>query len=224
MTVFGKGLKSACVTGEKKKCIIGILGGIGAGKSTVAAELAKLGCAVIDADKIAGQLLQTDAVKAQIRSKFGQAVFDANGCIDRKKLAEIAFQGHDKIKLLNQIIHPLTLKRAEEMIAKCENEEKAAAIVLDMPLLAEVGWDKRCDKLIFVDCHEKKRLQRLKEPAFFDEKPLYDEKHLKARENFQISLDSKAEIAHYIIDNNSDIPALVKQVSRIFSCIETSSG
>jgi len=223
LTVFGKGLKSACVTGEKKKCIIGILGGIGAGKSTVAAEFAKLGCAVIDADKIAGQLLQTDAVKAQIRSKFGQAVFDANGRIDRKKLAEIAFQDHDKIKLLNRIIHPPALKRAEEMIAKCENEEKAA-IVLDMPLLAEVGWDKRCDKLIFVDCHEKIRLQRLKKQAFFDEKALYDEKHLKARENFQISLDNKAKIAHYIIDNNSDFPALVKQVGRIFSCIETSSG
>ena len=211
------------MTNEKKKCIIGILGGIGAGKSTVAAELAKLGCAVIDADKIAGQLLQTDAVKAQIRSKFGQAVFDANGRIDRKKLAEIAFQGSEKLKLLNRIIHPPALKRAEEMITECENEEKAA-IVLDMPLLAEVGWDKRCDKLIFVDCHEKIRLQRLKEPAFFDEKPLCDEKHLKARENFQISLDNKAKIAHYIIDNNSDFPALVKQVGRIFSCIETSSG
>ena len=58
------------MTDEKKKCVIGILGGIGAGKSTVAAELAKLGCAVIDADEIAGQLLQSDAVKAQIRSIY----------------------------------------------------------------------------------------------------------------------------------------------------------
>jgi dephospho-CoA kinase len=85
--------------------------------------------------------------------------------------------------------------------------------VLDMPLLVEVGWDKRCDRLIFVDCDRKKRLKRAKKMG------LFDENQLKVRENFQISLDKKVSIADNIIDNNSGFSALARQVADIFSYI-----
>lgn len=219
LIVRSKDIECASVASEKKKPIIGILGGIGAGKSTVAAEFAKLGCAVIDADQIVHQLLGTDAVKAQLRSEFGEAIFDAAGQIDRKKLADITFADPAKLQLLNDIIHPPALSRAQELIGQFSVRPKNAAIILDMPLLAEIGWEKRCDKLIFVDCPRKIRLNRLKTKPFYDEKQLYDEKYLKVRENFQISLDTKAKIAHYIISNNSDLPALARQVARVFSCI-----
>jgi dephospho-CoA kinase len=196
-----------------KKPIIGILGGIGSGKSTVAAEFAKLGCKVIDADKIAHELLEEKKVKEEVVASFGQQVLDSSGNIDRKKLAYIVFSNSEKYSLLNGIVHPLILEQAEQLIEQYHRQNQVNAIVLDMPLLLEVGWDKRCDRLIFVDCDVQKRGSRVKKMRFFNKN------HIKTRENFQISLDTKAGISDNTIDNNSDFSALVRQVKKIFSYI-----
>ena len=193
-----------------EKSIIGILGGIGSGKSTVAAEFAKLGCKVIDADKIAHELLEKKAVREKIVSLFGQAILDSAGKIDHRKLAEVVFAGADKLSSLNKTIHPLVLERAEVLIKQYNRQNQVKAIVLDMPLLAEVGWAGRCNKLIFVDCKRQLRLNRVKKMGF-------DENQFKIRENFQISLDNKAGLADNIVDNNSGLLALAKQVADIFS-------
>ncbi len=256
-----------------KKPIIGILGGIGSGKSTVAAEFAKLGCKVIDADKIAHELLlYKTAVKEKVVGLFGQAILNSAGKIDREKLAEVVFAdtpsrcsmpdaryssrinpptaglnqnpallGQEsrtenqesrtenqesrtenqesrienrvsRIEMLNEIIHPLVLQRAEELIEQYNRQNQVKAIVLDMPLLVEVGWDQRCDKLIFVDCEQKLRLDRAKKLGF-------DKNQVEIRENFQISLDNKANLADNTIENNSDFSVLAKQVVNIFSYI-----
>jgi dephospho-CoA kinase len=196
-----------------KKPIIGILGGIASGKSTVAAEFAKLGCKVIDADKIVHELLQKTVVKDKITGLFGQAILDSAGKIDHRKLAEVVFTDADKLSSLNKIIHPLVLERTEELIELYNRQGGIKAIVLDMPLLAEVGWAERCDKLIFVDCKPKLRIERAKKMRGLDEN------QIKIRENFQISLDNKATIADNSIDNNSDFQALVRQVFDVFSYI-----
>lgn len=195
-----------------KKLIIGILGGIGSGKSTVASELSKLDCKVIDADKIAHNALDKKDVKQQIINLFGQEILGPSGRIDRRKLSDIVFADAGKLSSLNRIIHPLVLKRTEELIKRynCQNEVKA--IVLDMPLLIEVGWAKRCDKLIFVNCKRQLRVNRAKKMGL-------NESQIKIREKFQISLDSKADIADNIINNNSDFTALVRQATDIFSNI-----
>ena len=193
-----------------EKPIIGILGGIGSGKSTVAAEFVKLGCKVIDADKIAHELLEKEAVREKIVGLFGQAILSSAGKVDRRKLAEVVFADVDKLSSLNKTIHPLVLERAEVLIKQYNRENQAKAIVLDMPLLAEVGWAGRCNKLIFVDCKRQLRLDRAKKMGF-------DENQFKIRENFQISLDNKAGLADNIIDNNSGFLALAKQVADIFS-------
>jgi len=205
-------LNCSAVGATGKKPIIGILGGIGSGKSTVAAEFAKLGCKVIDADKIAHKLLDEPTVKEKIIASFGRAILDSAGKIDREKLAEVVFTDADKLSSLNRIIHPLVLQRAEELIGQYNRQKQVKAIVLDMPLLVEVGWDKRCDKLIFVDCEQKLRLDRAKKMGF-------DKNQVKIRENFQISLDNKANLADNTINNNSDFSALVRQVADIFSYI-----
>jgi dephospho-CoA kinase len=196
-----------------KKPIIGILGGIASGKSTVAAEFAKLGCKVIDADKIVHELLQKTVVKDKVIGLFGQAILDSAGKIDPRKLAEVVFTDADKLSSLNKIIHPLVLERTEELIELYNRQGGIKAIVLDMPLLAEVGWAERCDKLIFVDCKPKLRIERAKKMRGLDEN------QIKIRENFQISLDNKATIADNSIDNNSDFQALVRQVFDVFSYI-----
>jgi len=198
-------------TPEKKK-IVGILGGIGSGKSTVAAEFAKLGCAVIDADEIAHELLEEAAVKEKIVGCFGDGVLDCSGRIDRKKLSQMAFAGKEQSTFLNNIIHPGVLARTEELIEQYNNQPQVKAIVLDMPLLVEAGWEKRCDRLIFVDCKEPIRAVRAKKMGI-------NENELKIRENLQISLDNKAKVSDNRIDNNSDLAALAKQVAEVFSGI-----
>jgi dephospho-CoA kinase len=195
-----------------KKPIIGILGGIASGKSTVAAEFAKLGCEVINADKIAHELLEKEAVKRQIVAAFGPSILDPKGRIDRKRLADIVFADTHKLSLLNLIVHPLVLERAERQIERYSRQNQVRAIVLDMPLLAEVDWAKRCDRLIFVRCSKKIRAERAKKMGF-------DKNQLKIRENFQISLDNKTGIADNTIENNSDFSALVRQVADIFTDI-----
>jgi len=197
----------------EKKPIIGIIGGVGSGKSTVAAEFGKLGCKVVDADKIAHDLLEKKAAKEKIVDLFGEAILDSAGKIDHKKLADVVFADADKLSSLNKIIHPLVLGRAEELIKQYNNQNEVKAIVLDMPLLVEVGWARRCDKLIFVDCKRQLRVDRAKKMGVFDEN------QVKIRENFQISLDNKAKLTDNIIDNNSDFSALARQVIDIFSYI-----
>jgi dephospho-CoA kinase len=201
------------VSKDGNKPIIGILGGICSGKSTVAGEFAKLGCKVIDADKIAHELLERKDIKESVVNLFGEAILNSEKKIDNKKLAGIVFSDSEKLSSLNKIIHPSVLERAEELIEKYNRQSGVKAIVLDMPLLAEVGWDKRCDKLIFVDCKRVLRINRAKKRGVFDEN------QLEIRENFQISLDNKVAITDNTIDNNSGFSALAKQIAGIFSCI-----
>ena len=198
-------------TGNKP--IIGIVGGICSGKSTVANEFAKLGCKVIDADKIAHELLQNKDVKEEIVNLFGQNILNSTGKIEHQKLADVVFADTEKLSSLNKIIHPLILKGAEELIKQYNSQISVKAIVLDMPLLIEVGWAKRCDRLIFIDCEQKKRIDRAKKMGIFNEN------QIKIRENFQISLDNKANIADNVVDNNSDFSTMVRQVADIFSYI-----
>ncbi len=193
-----------------KKPIIGILGGIASGKSTVAAEFVKLGCKVIDADKIAHKVIEQKNIKKKIVDLFGRDVLDSAAEVDRKKLAGVVFSSAEVLSSLNRIVHPLVIAQTEELIEQYNRQNQVKAIVLDMPLLAEIGWAERCDRLIFVDCSEEIRLQRAKKMGF-------NKNQLKIRENFQISLDNKATLADNSLENNSGFSALVRQVADIFS-------
>ena len=198
---------------DKNKPIIGILGGIGSGKSSVAAEFAKLGCALIDADKLAHEVLDDENIINQLTEAFGEAIVDTDGHIDRKKLAQTVFEDADQVKKLNEMVHPPVLARCQQLITAYNACENVPAIVLDMPLLVEVGWEKRCDIVVFVACNAENRLKR----AGHVDVP--EKNNLKKRENFQNSLDNKAIIADYTVDNNSGESAMAEQIERIFSVI-----
>lgn len=198
------------MTNIKNKPIIGILGGIASGKSSVGKAFSQLGCEIINADAIAHELLDEETVREKIVALFGGEILDSTGNIDRKILAGIVFFDSNKLSLLNEILHPLVLERVESMIEQNNRREQIKAIVLDMPLLVEVGWAERCDKLIYVDCSLKNRLERAKKAGL-------DENQLKIREKFQISLDIKRNLADNTVENNSDFLTLVRQVADIFS-------
>ncbi len=195
------------------KPVIGILGGIGSGKSTVAAAFGRLGCAVIDADKMALEvLINKDAVK-QIMDIFGPDIVLLQGEIDRKKLADRVFSNPELLKKLNEIIHPRVLKQTETLLARYLADEAIPAIVLDVPLLMETDWHTRCDVLVFVESDLAVRKTRVRQKGRFDAD------QIKKRENFQISLDKKRENAQYIVKNNSDLSDLAEQVAQIYSAV-----
>ncbi|MBP7051919.1 MAG: dephospho-CoA kinase [Phycisphaerae bacterium] len=201
------------VVNPSRKPIIGIIGGIASGKSTVATEFGKLGCGVISADALVHDLLAEEAVRDQVCELFGREILGPDGRIDRTKLARIVFADEQKLAALNRMIHPRVLQRTEELIARSSSRTDIKAIVLDMPLLVEVGWADRCDRLIFVKCDRVRRAERIRRTGRMNEQSL------QARENFQISLDKKARLADNTIDNNSDFLTLVRQIQDIFSDI-----
>jgi len=201
------------VSNPRKKPIIGIIGGIASGKSTVAAQFGELGCAVISADAIAHDLLQEQPVRDELVRQFGGEILQPSGQIDRTRLAQIVFADREKLCALNKVIHPRVLKRTEELIVQYNQCTHVQAIVLDMPLLVEVGWANRCDRVIFVKCDQAQRARRARQAGHLDEQGI------KIREKFQISLDKKAQLADNTIDNNSDFSTLVRQIQDIFSDI-----
>ncbi len=197
----------------KKKPLIGIVGGIASGKSTVAVEFERLGCARIDADAIARDLLSERGVCGALIERFGPAILDPAGSIDRRQLAQLAFANQQEWTALNAIVHPPVLRRVEALIEQYEGVETVPAVVLDMPLLVEVGWADRCDRIVFVNSHRERRVDRARRENRLTEADI------KIRENFQISLDTKQSLADNTIDNNSDFSALVRQIQSIFSDI-----
>ena len=201
----------------KTKPIIGILGGIGSGKSTVAACFAELGCVVIDADAIAHKILDEADISAKLIDRWGTEVLDSKGVVKRDKVAEQVFDSEEELDFLNALVHPRVLERVEVLIDTHRSDSDISGIVLDMPLLMEVGWEKKCYFLIFVNCSEEKRWERIAKNAKIDIE------QLKKRENFQISLDKKKEKAHYVVSNNSDKSDMAEQIAQIFSSITGSS-
>jgi dephospho-CoA kinase len=199
-----------------RKPIIGILGGIGAGKSTVSGLFGQLGAAVIDADRLAHEVLKQPETIRQIKRKFGPDVLNEDGLVDPQRLSGLVFEDKSNLEFLNQLIHPQVIEKTEQLLSIYQQDVSCRAVVLDIPLLVEVGWDRQCDYLVFVDCSLENRLRRLAE------KRKIDPEQLKKRENFQISLDKKAKIAHYIVNNNSDESEVAEQVTEIFSSIVSS--
>jgi len=199
--------------GKTKIPLVGLLGGIGSGKSTVARLFADLGCAVIDADALAHEILETHEVKHKLAQEFGSTIFAPDGRVDRKALADIVFGSPQKLTFLNNIIHPRALDRAEQSIESIRRKGEVRVIIIDAPLLVEAGWHEKCDILVFVECNKDNRISRLLQRVGFDIR------QLEEREKFQISLDRKTRLAYYIINNNSDLAALAGQVGCVFSRI-----
>jgi dephospho-CoA kinase len=200
-------------TRPAEKPVIGVVGGIGAGKSTVAAELARLGCARIDADAVGHRLLETDQVRRELRRCWGDAVFDAQGRTDRRAISSIVFQDRSALERLNEVMHPRMRRRLKQQIARARQRPDVPAVVLDAAVLFEAGWDDLCSDVVFVSAPASARKRRARATRGWDEATW------RSREKQQISLDRKSERCSYTLDNSSDIPCLLKQVRRLFGQI-----
>jgi dephospho-CoA kinase len=184
-----------------KPIILGLTGGIASGKSTALAYFKKLNIPVIDSDQIVRNLWESNNDMIQkAESYFG---FTIHTIEDRQKLSEIIFKDPIQREALNKIVHPYVFKQIE--IEK-KLFKTSPVIVIDMPLLYEVSYQKKCDHVLVVYVDLKTQLRRLMRRSHLNKKDAL------ARINTQMPLDDKAKLADVVLDNNKTMSNLKKQI------------
>lgn len=187
--------------------ILGLTGGIASGKSTVSKKLKELGSYIIDADEISRGVSKSREVLKELEKNFGSEIID-QGHLDRQKLREIIFENDKKRELLNNIMHPIIVKK---IIEEIENNRKEKLIILDIPLLYETGLEYLCDKVLVVCTDEDIQIERIKA------RDGVEEELAKKIIGAQMPLRVKREKAELHIENNGDLEKLLKKVELIYS-------
>jgi dephospho-CoA kinase len=196
--------------------VIGLTGNIGSGKSTVARRMHSLGAKIIDADQIAREVVQPGTPALQdLASKFGPDVLDSAGGLDRKKMASIVFADPQAIVILNQITHPRIIDEVKRRINKFKREAKigvgSGVLVIDAPLLIEVGLDHIVDEIWVIKVDRKVQIARLvKRDGLTTEEALW-------RIAAQMPQEDKINRATRVIDNSGEKSVTVKQVDRCWN-------
>jgi len=190
--------------------VLGLYGGVGSGKSTVAALFQELGALVIDADRIAHECLDQQAVREEVVAEFGSSVLGPTGRVERSRLAKVVFLDEERRARLNQIIHPEVRRRIRDRLEVCAREESGRLVVLDVPLLLESELETLCDRRLFVDAPLEIRSRRVQ--AIRGWKP----GELERREKTQKSIEEKRAIADYMIENEGTLALLRARVRAIF--------
>jgi dephospho-CoA kinase len=192
--------------------VIGIVGGIGSGKSAVAGILRELGCVVADSDGFARKALLDPAIKREIVSWWGEGVLDRKtGEIDRRAIASIVFSDPAQRQRLESLTHPWIERRRRELFAAAAPTAKA--LVIDAPLLLEAGLKRECDAIIFVDTPDEARSQRVAATRGWTAAQWH------AREAAQMPLDRKRLMADHVVVNNGNLDDLRAAVQRVFARI-----
>ncbi len=196
--------------------LIGILGGVASGKSEVSSRLRSLGAAVLDADRVGHAVLREAEVRQAVQRRWGEAVLDAAGEIDRRKVAEIVFaaapESRAELTFLEQLTHPLIGQRLQEQLAELHREGVRAA-VLDAPVMLKAGWDRLCHRIVFVDAPRDVRLARARQRG-------WTEADFAAREAAQEPLETKRSRADMTLDNSLTRQHLFAQVDRFWRSLD----
>lgn len=189
---------------------IGLTGGIGSGKSTVAELFAEHGAYVVDADAIAREVVAPGTPGLQeLADAFGPGVLADDGSLDRAALAEIVFSDPSARELLNRITHPRIAARTAEILESLPAE---AVIIHDVPLLVEAGLSQAYDVVVVVDAPDEVRVARLIERGL-------SEQDARARIASQASREERLAAADVVIDNSGSLSDLSDQVTRAWPMV-----
>lgn len=187
--------------------VLGITGGIGAGKSTVTEALVRMGAAVVDADRVARKVMEPgEQAYTEIVRSFGKGILNSDGTVNRKALADIVFTDENKLKILNEITHPCIFRQMQtEMV-----EAKAELVVLDVPLLFSADFPIVCDKTLAVLAPEELRIQRV-----MSRDGCTEEKVLE-RMAVQMSEEDLRKRADFVIVNDEGMEKVLRQTQEIY--------
>ncbi|MFD9458130.1 dephospho-CoA kinase [Streptomyces sp. NPDC059985] len=195
---------------------VGLTGGIGAGKSEVSRLLAEYGAVVVDADRIAREVVEpgTPGLAAVVEA-FGESVLTATGELDRPALGAIVFGDPDKLRALNAIVHPLVGARSAELEGAAGPD---AIVVHDVPLLAENGLAPLYDLVVVVDASPETQLARLTARRGMTEEDA------RARMAVQATREQRLAVATLVIDNDGPLEALEPQVRTVWERLTKRAG
>ncbi|WP_240506138.1 dephospho-CoA kinase [Thermoactinospora rubra] len=187
---------------------VGLTGGIGSGKSEVSRRLDELGAVVIDADKIAREVVEpgTEGL-ARVVAAFGEGVLREDGTLNREKLGSIVFNDPDKLATLNGIVHPLVGERVAELQSQAAGD---AIVVYDVPLLAENKLAPMYDVVIVVDAGDETRIRRLREHRGMAEA------EARSRMAAQASREERLAVADIVIVNEDTLEELDARVREVW--------
>jgi dephospho-CoA kinase len=197
--------------------LVGLTGGIGAGKSTVARLLSERGAIVIDADSIVRELQRpgTDVFRA-IVERFGPHVVKADGSLDRERLADIVFRDDEARSALNAIVHPAVYAVMSERIAELKDGDEV--VVLDIPLLAESGGGGGMDAVVVVEAAEDARVARVQAERGLDPEDV------RARMAAQASSEQREALADVVIRNDGTAEDLRAEVDALWEQLRARRG
>jgi dephospho-CoA kinase len=191
---------------------VGLTGGIGCGKSTVAKMMRELGCCVLDADALARDLTEPGQPALQeIVQAFGNEILGADGRMDRSRMAHIVFSDASKLAKLNAILHPRVIAEQQRQLAEIARTDPKAVAVVEAALLIEAGYHKTLDRLIVVWCRPEQQLERLTKPG--GRAMMRDD--AERRIASQMLVEEKRRLATDEIDNSGTIEETRVQVTAL---------
>jgi len=195
--------------------ILGVIGGIGSGKTAASRAFESLGCRVIEADKVGHEMLAKAEVFCGLVTEFGRGIVGADGRIDRPSLARVAFASPEATRRLNEIVGsalwPEFRRRALEAADHAGAE--VPAVVLDAALLVESECEDLCDAIVFVDAPDEVRRRRIESTRGWT----WEE--VRRREDRQIPLSRKRELADFVVENTGEIDHLRNEARGILSAV-----
>jgi dephospho-CoA kinase len=201
---------------------IGLTGGIASGKSAVGEMFVKLGAHLIQSDLVARDLMQIgEEVYDEVVRRFGRAILNSDGSINRSRLAQTAFgaavHATPRVKELNAIVHPAVIARENEMMRELERRHREGMVVVEAALILESGAADRFDHLIVVTCHPEQRIIRYSRRQGISEEAARAE--VTRRMAAQIPDEKKIAAADFVIDNSGSLEATERQVQRVFTAL-----
>ncbi len=192
----------------------GLTGGLASGKSFVGECLVKLGCHLIQADQLGHEVLSPKGeAYAKVVEFFGSGILDADGKINRKRLAAEVFTKPERLAILNALVHPPVQKRAQELADGYGAKNPRAIVVLEAAILIETGSHQRFDRLILVVCSPEQQIER----AMARDGSTREE--ATARLNRQMPLTQKRNYADYVIDNSGTREDTARQTQAVYESL-----
>jgi dephospho-CoA kinase len=192
---------------------VGLTGGIGCGKSTVAAMMGELGCHILNADKMAHALIAPgEPAYEEIRRKFGPNILSADGSVDRARLAAVVFDDADRLQSLNAIVHPRVLRELDRESEQLSRSDPHGVAVVEAALLIESGYHERLDRLVLVTCTREQQLERLTNPTFGR---AMSREQAEKRIAAQMPMEQKRKLAHDEIDCSGSLDSTRSQVAKL---------